>query len=259
MKSPFPGMDPYLERSWGDVHSRLITLASGTLNSVLPEDLVARVEERVVVDCVEYARPRAIYPDARVYEDATTPPLAATSPESATAVAQPILLELDSEEHIETDPSGGRLVTVIEFLSRSNKLPGDNRDAYRQKRNDLARGGVNLVEIDLSRAGAWRDLLRPVVAPADIDAAYRVIIRRPHPARRVELYPISMRSRLPAIPIPLRTSDADATLDLQTLLDQVYREGRHDRTRYNEPCDPPLTNTDAEWAEAQLRAAGRLI
>jgi hypothetical protein len=66
MKSPFPGMDPWLERFWGDVHSRLITIASGVLNGVLPEDLVARVEERVVVDSVAYARPRAIYLDVRV-------------------------------------------------------------------------------------------------------------------------------------------------------------------------------------------------
>jgi hypothetical protein len=54
-------------------------------------------------------------------------------------VAEPILLELEAEEHVETfitilDPSGGRLITVIEFLSPSNKLAGENRDAYRQNR-----------------------------------------------------------------------------------------------------------------------------
>lgn len=160
MKSPYPGMDPYLERSWGDVHSRLITAASGALNGILPEDLVARVEERVVVDCVEYARPRAIYPDARVIEGTSTvSPV--SSAVTALTVAEPILLELEVEEHVETyiailDPSGGRLITVIEFLSPSNKLPGENRDSYRQKRNGLQRGGVNLVEIDLIRTGAWR-------------------------------------------------------------------------------------------------------
>ena len=30
MRSPFPGMDPYLEQFWGDVHHRLITYASET-------------------------------------------------------------------------------------------------------------------------------------------------------------------------------------------------------------------------------------
>jgi hypothetical protein len=67
-----------------------------------------------------------------------------------------------------------------------------------------------------------------------------------------------MRHPLPTIPIPLRASDADATLDLQSLLNHVYREGRHDRAGYHEPCDPPLENGDAEWAREQLRAAGRV-
>jgi hypothetical protein len=262
MNSPFPGMDPYLERSWGDVHSRLITASSSALNGVLPEDLVARVEERVVVDCIDYARPRAIYPDVRVYNDPYGPQSTTVVASPASRIAQPIVLELDAEEHTETfiailDPSGGRLITVIEFLSPSNKLPGENRDAYVQKRTELARAGVNLVEVDLIRAGSWRELLRPTVAPRDAETAYRAIVRRGNTPRRVELYRIPLRERLPDIPIPLRPADADATLELQPILDQVYRDGRHDRTRYDQPCQPPMESTDAEWASEQLRAAGK--
>jgi hypothetical protein len=47
MKCPFPGMDPYLERHWGDVHSDLIAQTRTTLNGELPPDLIARTEERV--------------------------------------------------------------------------------------------------------------------------------------------------------------------------------------------------------------------
>jgi hypothetical protein len=50
MKSPFPGMDPYLEQHWGDVHHNLITFAQGMLNEHLPRDLRARVQERVLVE-----------------------------------------------------------------------------------------------------------------------------------------------------------------------------------------------------------------
>jgi len=50
MKSPFPGMDPYLEAHWLDVHSRLVAYAADALNEVLPETLVARMEERVAVE-----------------------------------------------------------------------------------------------------------------------------------------------------------------------------------------------------------------
>ncbi len=43
MKSPFPGLDPYLEASWSDVHQRLITYAPDQLASQLPSELRARV------------------------------------------------------------------------------------------------------------------------------------------------------------------------------------------------------------------------
>jgi hypothetical protein len=35
MKSPFPGMDPYLEQNWGEVHTSLIVYARNQLNSQL--------------------------------------------------------------------------------------------------------------------------------------------------------------------------------------------------------------------------------
>ena len=39
MKSPFPGMDPYLEQYWGDVHQSVITYVRDWLQSRLPGDL----------------------------------------------------------------------------------------------------------------------------------------------------------------------------------------------------------------------------
>ena len=39
MKSPFPGMDPYLERHWGDVHQALVTYIRDQLQPSLPDDL----------------------------------------------------------------------------------------------------------------------------------------------------------------------------------------------------------------------------
>jgi hypothetical protein len=57
MQSPFPGMDPYLEPHWGDVHHNLITFAQGLLNEHLPRDLQARAQERLVgeLPCEERA------------------------------------------------------------------------------------------------------------------------------------------------------------------------------------------------------------
>ena len=50
MKSPFPGMDPYLVRHWGDVHQSAITYIRDSLQPRLPSDLRARAQERVFID-----------------------------------------------------------------------------------------------------------------------------------------------------------------------------------------------------------------
>src|SRR5687767_8549784 len=68
MKSPFPGLDPYLEAHWGDIHTRLMVYASNQLNAQLPNDLQARVEESLAVQEDE-GYTRTIYPDVRVVEE----------------------------------------------------------------------------------------------------------------------------------------------------------------------------------------------
>ena len=49
-KSPFPGMNPWLEKHWGDVHQAMITYARDAIQPQLPDDLVARTEERVFLE-----------------------------------------------------------------------------------------------------------------------------------------------------------------------------------------------------------------
>lgn len=251
-------MDPYLEKSWRTVHQNLITYAQAQLNEVLPESLIARSEDRIVVDDVSGARTRVRFPDVRIYEE---PGANAGGETASVAIAEPIVLELDVEPHTESfitilDPEGS-LVTAIEFLSPRNKVTSGGRDEFREKRDELVAASVNFVEIDLVRAGDWRRLLSPHVAPPQADTLYRVVVRRMHPIRRVELFPLAFREPLPRIPIPLRYSDGDVPLDLPSLLGQVYRAGRYDRLRYDEPLDPPLDPEDEAWADALLRAAGR--
>src|SRR5271165_2204363 len=51
MRSPFPGMDPYIEASgiWEDFHHNLITEIQGAISAVLPERYVVRAGERSYV------------------------------------------------------------------------------------------------------------------------------------------------------------------------------------------------------------------
>ena len=161
MKSPFPGMDPYLEQHWGDVHQAFITYVRDALQTRLPAELRARMQERVYVEFPEEGR-REFYPDVRVFE---YPGRRSGSGElrveetGGVAVADPVVVDLDietkTESYIEVIDvkSGHRVVTTIEVLSPSNKRPGEGQQLYLQKRQDMTRGKVNTVEIDLLRAG----------------------------------------------------------------------------------------------------------
>src|SRR5262245_59830267 len=67
IKSPFPGLDPYLQKYWGDVHQRFALYSSDALQGQLPEGLTARIEARVFVE--EFGeRRRAIAPDVQIAE-----------------------------------------------------------------------------------------------------------------------------------------------------------------------------------------------
>ena len=259
MRSPFPGMDPWLELFWRDVHASMIIYIRDQLQGQLPPPLVARAEEDVFVDTDEDS-PGMVRPDVEVVEDSKpaageggtailAPPI---------AVATPVLLRVPEPEvdrHIEiTDPrSGGRVITAIEVLSPSNKLPGRGRDAYRSKQRDFLTGGVNLVEIDLIRAGNWAfSIDEGVMAPAK-RAPYMVCVFRATKSGERALYKLPLRERLPRIAIPLRPRDTDVVLDLQQSIDEVYERGRYDRTDYRQPLDPPLPPEDAAWAAEVLR------
>src|SRR6266849_2669448 len=67
MPSPFPGMDPYLESHWRDVHASLVIYIRDALQEALPPELRARVEERVVLESPE-GLGHPLFPDARVIE-----------------------------------------------------------------------------------------------------------------------------------------------------------------------------------------------
>jgi hypothetical protein len=262
MASPFPGMDPWLEDYWRDVHARLVIYAADHLQGRLPGDLRARVEERVVVEPMD-DRPRNVYPDVRVVERGHGPALA-VAVESGVAVAEPLVLRVASEPMTETFieiidvATGKRVVTVLEVLSLANKLPGDSRNQYRQKRKELMAGGVSLVEIDLLRAGAWSMSLAQDAVPPDYRTTYRVFVRRGWRPDTVEIYRVPLRQRLPVIRVPLRETDADVSLDLQTLIDQCYRNGGYDDDLdYARQPNRPLAPDDARWADELLQSQAR--
>jgi hypothetical protein len=259
MKSPFPGMDPYLEAHWGDVHTSVVTYARDQLRRQLPAGLQVRVEERVTV-AVDEGGPQAFYPDVRILE--RHPTFASTFAATATIAAEPLLVPLEIEPetersiHIIDSHSGNRLVTAIEVLSPSNKSGPKGRRAYHTKQQELIAGGVNLIEIDLLRDGAYMLTAPPANVPDKYMWPYRICVFRAARPSRAEVYRTSLREPLPAIRVPLRTEDQDVTLDLQALINLSWENGGYEDIDYRQEPIPPLVGDDAVWADALLREKG---
>ena len=257
MKSPFPGMDPYLETRWSDVHSRLNIYASDTINPLLPPGLLARSEERAIVASDEVEL-RDIGPDVSVFERGLAEPTW-DSGGAQTAVAEVICVHLRKREikqrylEIRDARSGGRVITVIEFVSPTNKCPGDGLTKYRQKQQECRDADVNLVEIDLTRAGD-RSLIMPIDCLKRKDrTTYQAWVSRAGELEKGWACRLPLTQRLPALPIPLRPTDPDVLLELQPLIDQIYEDGRYaEDIDYSEPLRPPLSPAEAEWAAKVL-------
>ena len=167
MPSPFPGMDPYLEdrEIWSGVHARLIADIQEVLNRSLRPKYVVRVEERVYVSDEEDPGRVLFVPDAQVLlgrkrlkEAPAT--IATPAPASVITAPRPVeVAELLDEEVREryltvARVEGRRVVTIIELLSPTNKVPGSRgRRSYLRKRRKTLRSGPQLVELDLLRQG----------------------------------------------------------------------------------------------------------
>lgn len=265
MDSPFPGMDPYLEGDWADVHQSLVTYARDQLQGRLPADLRARTQTRLVIGGPADT-PRAYIPDVGVLRQTGEggPPRGgvAVAAEAEIETAQPFRVPLEAyrrEGYVEIiEPGRGeRVVTVIEVLSPSNKRPGRDRRDYLQKRRDCEEADLNFVEIDLLRAGEREPMADLERLPEDYRTPYLVAVRRGWGRNLMEFYRVPLRERLPAIAVPLRDTDRDVPLDLQPLITQTYRNGRYDFVDYRADPIPPLAAGDAAWADALLRAQGR--
>lgn len=117
MNSPFPGMDPYLEEHWMDIHHRFLTYACDDLQEHLPGDLRARLEERVFVE-PDIGDGRGIYPDVRVVERPGGRGTAVVGTPGV-SVAEPLVIYAEDEpategyiEIIDTG-TGNRVVAAI--------------------------------------------------------------------------------------------------------------------------------------------------
>ncbi len=258
--NPFPGMNPYMEENWPDIHTTLITECRRHIQRQLPEDLIAKVEQDLRVGVAEDdGRHRA---DIEVREPwsevAGRTALAPAVP--SVAATKPIILHTPRpKRRIAIIDSRGQLVTVIEILSPSNKRNG-GLAPYALKRTDFMNSGVNLVEIDLVRAGG---LLTDLFEDEDVTLTmgqpppvHVVAIFRGHGSDERALYPVRYQERLPAITIPLRSGERDVVLDLQAVIQQCFEDAALWHTDYGQDPRPKLSSNDSIWLDELLKSKG---
>lgn len=256
MKSPFPGMDPWLELHWGDVHHSLIQYTRDALQLHLPTDLRARVEERIFVED-EGQRARAIIPDVVVSQLHPWPAAGTEAGNGGVEVADPLVFEMSNppitEGYLEIRDRNGKVITVIEFLSPANKRGGVGREKYLEKQEQVLRSDASLVEIDQVRCGQRTFALPAYDIPVEHRTDYLACVSPGWRRSRRLLYLMPLRQSLPALPIPLREREPAVPLDLQALVEQAYARGRYDDLDYTLELQPPLSSEDAAWAQALLK------
>ena len=277
MPSPFPGMDPYLEAPdiWPDLHDALAAEIRGALNLSLPSPYYARLEMRPEVGIVdECSAPRRIVPDAAVAHGPrpVTPTGGLAVPESPRIEISPSLEVTVRAEPLRhafveiRDPARGhRLVTLIEFVSPSNKRLGVDRRAYLLKQREVLDSDANLIELDLLRDGdrlLANLLLVDTVAQLEPAPDYLVLVNRASlrigDTTAYQIFPVLLAEPLPCLPVPLRQGQAEVPLDLQFVFRRAYDSGPYQRglVDYSAPPRPSLRGEAAAWAANQLRHAG---
>ncbi len=257
MRSPFPGMDPWLESPslWPDVHTRLIARLGDLLGDRLAPRYFVNVERRVYL-LSGADRDGLIVPDITVARSRAGKRLAKRPPRRATP--EPITLTLVDDPIEVREPrlvirgvGGDRpVVTVIELLSPANKTLGSHgRYVYLEKRHEVLGSRAHLVEIDLLRGGARLPTVEEW-PPGD----YAALVSRASDRPRAEVYVWTVRDRLPEVPIPLETGEPDALLDLAAALRTTYEHAHYELAiDYTRPPEPPLPATEAAWAAKLAR------
>jgi hypothetical protein len=264
MKSPFPGMDPYIEGCslWRDFHLHLIAKIGEFLADSVPEQYLVRTGERSYVVLVESEGQKShpFFPDVSVTSSRRRKKAAK---KGGTALAEPgdaaepvTMRAFIQEEHREAfvniyeDSPEQRLVTSIEVLSPSNKSLGTKGwKLYLRKRQSLLLGKANLVEIDLLRGGQRMPMLDPWP-----EGPYTLLVSRAN-AGLCRVWPAHYRRPLPPVLVPLAKPEADIRLDLQPMIAEIYHRFRYERSiDYSRPLDPPLDPADSAWLKTQMQA-----
>jgi hypothetical protein len=215
-------MDPYLEDDalWPHFQHQLVLSLYQHLLPVLVDRYRARVAQRC------YVTEQALF----------------TS----------IIREPHNEDYIEIrQRADGRLITLLDVVSPSNKLTPSGRAAYHVTRREGRSANAGMVEIDLLLRGQpMLEYSRDGLPDWD----YAVTVTRSPQPDRYEIYTATLQKRLPRFRLPLAADDRDTVLDLQTVFSRCYDQGSFSgKIDYRRDPSTPLNDEDRRWLEETLR------
>jgi hypothetical protein len=263
MPSPFPGMNPYIEKPsvWQDFHARFIAAAAERIGALVLPRYFVKIDEYVFIHefSAEERQPVG-RPDVSLSKpEASAAPLPAGSALAVAAPAEviiPAAVDVIRHRFLEIrDRDSMGVVTVVELLSPSNKAPGQGREEYWNKvRRLIGTTQTALVEIDLLRGGPrlpWEQL------PS---CDYYALVSRPadrlREPPRAAVWPVRLRDALPDVPIPLAPGEPEVMFDLQGVIHHVYDTAGYRYSVYRGAPEPPLAPADAAWAAQFLPPGG---
>lgn len=254
--SPFPGMDPFLEKpaKWSSVHTRLINAISDQLADTLAPDFYVEIEERVTLTLVSDPGVRQhIEPDIYLVrgQPESQRRIVAGQQITTPTVVEAVYQDKVRQRYLEIrDVVNREVVTTIELLPPFNKAPGVRGHVdFMDKRRQVMASNVHWIEIDLLRAGK-----RPTEVADKSD--YYALLKRGGVLGLFEVWYIDLRDLLPTIAVPLRPPFDDAPLNLQDAFEDVYRRAHYaESIDYREEVPLPRCGpADEAWIEQQVAA-----
>jgi hypothetical protein len=219
MKSPFPGMDPYIEERdlSRDFRLGLMSEMSRAIAELLPERYVTRIK-------------------VRRYE-----PLGPEEEPEEEPFIQIFAMEPNRQR---------QLVTIVDMLTPENKDTGKlGQKVYMVRRQEILNSPTNFVEIDLLRCGERMPTTEPWPK-----SPYVILVVRKNRVTGCQIVPAHFRHPLPAIPVPLLEPDPDLRIELQPMVEAIYARSRYYvDIEYDRPLSPPLTAEETAWLAEQVR------
>jgi hypothetical protein len=255
MPTPFPGMDPYLERPglWVQVHTNLIVDIQRFLAPLLRPRYHVAVEQYTYLSVLPPDEQLVGIPDALVFapDESENDVAVAVAPSVSVQALEgelPMPETLVPQRYLKIhDAANSDVITVIEILSPSNKNSREGRAQYERKRLKVLNSSTNLVEIDLTRIG------KPFPMKVKGKSDYRIVLSRSTQRPKADIYLFGIRDRIPDFPIPLRTGETEPILPLNQILHELYDLGSYDLVaNYHQVPEPPLPETDAKWVAQRL-------